>query len=176
MVPVEEGQEVWENPNAGPRYIKQYNQEGKLVSVPIRPGKRFVLTTKERLINSDIAASEELDMFKNGQLVPVTLAETAQDYEKIMSNPNLISETDMAALFKIKKVADFRERLATITNKTVLERIQALADDDETNASVPQVKAIMNRLEEINPTPDRPRLTEDDLNNNDGLFKSHKVS
>lgn len=152
-------EEIWENPNKGPMYIKTYNHEGKLVSTPIRPGKRIAISTKERLINQDIAASEELDMFKNGHLVPVTVAETASDYEEIMSNPNLISESEIRDLFGIKAIADFRSRLEEITNPGTLSRIKEIASDESLDPSKKQLDAIDARLEAVAPSQLRPDIS-----------------
>lgn len=148
--------ETWTNPGGGLIYILTYDPAGKLRSTPVRSGKQVTLSIEERKINQDRSASGpggKSDNFSNGSLIPVRLVETAEDYKEIASNPNLIDESDMRALFKLKSAA-FKAKLSSISNESALDRILKIAensdsDDSEVKVSMPQFKAIERRIAEV---------------------------
>lgn len=101
-------------------------------------------------MNQEVAANEDLDWFLNGTLQPINLADT-EDADFLKDNPNLLGdEEQIRRLFKAS--ADvFAERLAIIKNSTALERLKEIAYQDETGATLAQVRMIESRLDQISP-------------------------
>lgn len=143
--------ELWENTTAGRVCLKFYNQQGMLTDRLIDSFRKFTITTKERQLNQEMAAGPDLDHFSNGIFAPVRLVETADDIEKIKSNPNLVTEDDMKGLLANKTAKAFQERVDAISNPFALTRMLELArEDDSTTAK--QVKAIEDRLRDVSPS------------------------
>jgi hypothetical protein len=142
--------EIWRNAIAGTVGIKKTDRRGELGTEVIRAGEKFQISTEDRLLNSDWAATEDLDVFKNGMLTPVKLLDGTEDAQEIASNPNLITESDMAALFSAHWKT-FEQKLGQITNVTTLQRLLSMAEAEDTDATVRQVQSIRNRIAEVNP-------------------------
>ena len=103
-------------------------------------------------MNSDIAAEEVYDPFKNGVFVPVKLIETEDDVKEIASNPNLMTDDDMLDLLVGKNWRAFDAKLAEIENAMTLERFLVVAN--RADAKVKQVNKIQDRLSAVNPSSD----------------------
>jgi hypothetical protein len=149
--------ETWQNSGAGQVWINLFDpvNNGKLKHTPVRSGGKILLTTEERQLNQDRASSGDLDVFMNGTLIPVRLVDTADDYEEIASNPNLLSEDDMREIFKLK-APTFKKRLSEITNSIAVSRMLEMAKEEESdlNVSMAQFKAIESRLAELRNGPE----------------------
>lgn len=121
--------ETWKNVTAGTVFIRRLDHRGELTrDEQIDPGKTFHVTPEERRINSEIAASEHLDFFRNGQFTPVRLLDDSEEARELANNPNVMSETDMKTLVKATASA-FEQKLATITNPVTLERLLNVAHE-----------------------------------------------
>jgi hypothetical protein len=146
--------EIWKNDSNSDSWILTKDHNGKLVSTPVRAHNQVMITTEERQINQTRAYSPAVDIFSNGSLSPVRLLEDADDYAEIASNPNLLSEDDMKAIFKLT-AAKFKARLAEIDNATAISRIMEIAnsESEEVTVSMPQFKAIERRLAEVTHGP-----------------------
>lgn len=140
--------ETWKNNGNGNIWVWKTDRFGNMKDELVKSGQKFTITTDERLHNSERASSPDLDIFRNGSLAPVKLIEGSEDEAELASNPNLIAESEMAGLFKLK-AKGFDERLGSITNETVLRRLKAIAEDEETGATLAQVRKVEARLEEI---------------------------
>lgn len=140
--------ETWKNSTAGRVVLKKYNQRGELADEMFGGGKVFHIKPQERRINQEMAASPDLDMFKNGQLTPVRLIDTEEDAQEIASNPNLISDGEMKDLFKAHWKT-FESKVGEISNMTTLERLLEVAS--EVDAKVRQVEFVRARIDELNP-------------------------
>lgn len=140
--------EVWENSTKGRIGVLKFDRRGDLRNELIRPGAKVHLTPDERQINQERAADNSLDVFQNGFLVPVRLLDGTEDAKEIASNPNLMSESDLRALFG-KQWKAFGAQVAQISNQITLQRLLALADEDDVNATVKQVAIIRDRLAEV---------------------------
>lgn len=147
----EQKYEIWRNAIRGSIGVKKTDRRGELVSEIIRGGERFQISTEDRLLNSEWAATTDLDVFKNGMLTPVKLLDGTEDAKEIASNPNLIGETDMAALFSAHWKT-FEAKLGQITNVATLERMLAMAESEDLDATVRQVQSIRSRISELNPS------------------------
>lgn len=99
-------------------------------------------------MNSDMAANEDLDVFKNGMMVPVRLIEGTEDKAEIASNPNLKSEGDLRELFSLHW-KQFESEVAKITNVTTLNRLKEIAQEGD--ATVRQVNVIEARVVDVDP-------------------------
>lgn len=140
--------ETWKNNGNGNVWVWKIDRLGNLKDEVVKSGQKFTITTDERLLNSERASGPDMDIFRNGALAPVRLIEGSEDARELAENPNLIAESEMAGLFKLK-VKDFEDRLTSITNETVLRRLKAIAEDEETGATLKQVRKIEERLEDI---------------------------
>ena len=141
--------ETWKNDSAGLAVLKRLDHRGDLTKDELIPaGKVFHITTQERRINQEMTATEDLDMFKNGMLRPFRLLDGTEDAAEIASNPNLMSESDMAALLKTHHKT-FVARLQEIHNPITLNRLREVAV--AADSSVSRVEAINTRMKEVAP-------------------------
>lgn len=143
--------ETWKNATLGRVVLKKYNQKGELSDEMVAGHKVFHITPQERRINTEMAATAELDMFSNGQLTPVRLIDSEEDAKELASNPNLMSEDEMRDLFKAHWKT-FEARVSEISNLPALNRMLELASNNEVDAKVRQLDAIKARIEDVNPT------------------------
>lgn len=153
--------ETWQNATRGRVVLRRVGALGQVRYEMIGSGKTFHITPQERRMNQEICANEDLDFFLNGTLQPINLADT-DDAEILKNNPNLLGDDEqIRRLFKAS--ADvFAERLASIKNATALERLKEISYQEETNATLNQVRMIEARLEQISPEIDNvhPGITE----------------
>lgn len=145
-------QETWENARAGDVWVLVFDHAGKLESKPVRGGRKVTLTTKERRLNQERAFDTRSDVFSNGALVPIGGAQAfdgVEDYQEIASNPNLMSTDDLRDILKLKAPA-LKKRLVEITNATTISRLHTLAQTEEAELTLPQFRAIEERLAQLN--------------------------
>lgn len=141
--------ETWENISRGRHVIKKFSVRGDLMDEMIGGQRKFHLTTRERQLNMERAATSALDPFSNGMFTPVHLLDSTEDAEQIASNPNLIGETEMVELVK-GHVKTLTKRIGDVTNPIVLQRLLQVAT--ESDVSVGKVAAIEARIEEMSPS------------------------
>jgi len=140
--------ETWKNATKGVVYILKMDRMGNEVHESVPYERSVSIQKSERLMNQDRAASEDLDVFLNGTMVPVRLLDGDEDAKDIASNPNLMSESDMAALFK-GHWKTFESKVGEIQNERTLMRLLDMASDD---ATVRQQKIIKDRLAVVAPS------------------------
>lgn len=140
--------EVWENRAAGLIYVKKYSELGRLVDVCVAGGRKVQLTPKERRINQEMCASDDLDVFQNGMLAPVRLIDSEADTGVLQNNSNAMSETAMKALFK-SQIKTFTTKVNEISNPIALQRLLEVAS--EVDATMRQVGVIRERLIAMSP-------------------------
>lgn len=141
--------ETWKNATKGRVAVLKVNRLGQLEHEIIRGGGTLVISTDERLINQDRSANDDLNVFKNGTMVPVRLIEDSEDAAEILSNPNLKSEDELSAMFKLQW-KKFEVAVGEISNATTLHRLKELAS--EVDATIKQVNVIESRLSEVDPS------------------------
>lgn len=141
--------ESWRNATKGIHGVLKFDRFGNEVHEQVRPGQTVQLSSDERLLNMDRAASESLDVFRNGTLVPVRLLEGTEDAAEIASNPNLKSESDLKDLLELHWKS-FEKEIAGITNVTALSRLHEIAVEQD--ATMRQFKVIENRIRAVDPT------------------------
>lgn len=152
MMAEDKAYESWKYLGAGRISLLKYNQKGELAGELIPGGKVFQISPQERRINQEMAAGEDLDFFRNGQLAPVRLLDT-DDAAELASNPNVMSETDMRSLFKTNW-KNFDSRIQEVSNTSTLERLVQIAK--EVDATVRQLEIIESRLDELKPSDELP--------------------
>lgn len=147
--------ETWMNAAPGMVVVKRLDHRGDFTKDEVvYSGKSLHITPQERRMNQEMAASADQDVFQNGFMTPLRLVGSAEEEREIAANPNLMSESDMRGLFK-GHWKSFDAKLATITNTVALQRMLAMAEDPEIDASVRQVQRIKDRLGEVSPTGNR---------------------
>lgn len=142
--------EQWKSAIAGTVVLKRFDRKGDVINEVVASGKTISLLPEERRLNQEMAAEPSLDMFQNGMLVPVRLLESADDYEELQGNPNHLSETDMRKLLSdSKNLAALTTAIAKLSNPTTLQRLRAIAEEPEIDATVRQVRVIESRIAEL---------------------------
>lgn len=143
--------ETWQNVTKGRVVLWRLGALGQKRAEMIGAEKVFHITPRERRMNQEAAANSDLDVFLNGTLQPIRLIETAEDFEALISNPNLLGDdSQILRLFKANPDV-FAARLAEIKNSTALERLLQLAQQDETGATVAQLRMVEARLNQVQP-------------------------
>lgn len=146
---VNDKKEMWRSSVAGMLGVIKYDPRGNEYCEVVRSGQVLAITTEERMLNQERAATEAKDFFKNGSLTPVKLLDDAEDLEDIAANPNLISEEDMKALFTSNwKIFD--AKVDGISNVGTLKKMIAIANEGE--ATVRQVNKLGQRLADLSPS------------------------
>jgi len=140
--------ETWRNQGNGSVWVWIADRFGHYKDQTVRAGGKIQITPDDRRYNQERAADDSLDIFSNGTLVPVRLIEGSEDAREIAANPNLISESDMVVLFSLEP-GEFDKKLADITNPVVLQKLVAMSEDEEVDASLRQAKRIAARLTEV---------------------------
>lgn len=138
--------ETWKNVSRGKRGITRIDPYGKRSSELVPPGKTVKLSKEERLHYQRNAANEELDIFQNGALVPVTLIDEA-DIAEFASNPNLLSDEELTNLFKLQW-KKFEVEVSKISNIYALERMVEFANESE-DVTVKKFDVVKTRLADI---------------------------
>lgn len=142
--------ETWKNVTAGTVALKRLDHRGDFTKEEIlTAGKATHITSAERRMNSEQAANEELDFFRNGILSPIRLIDGSEDAREIASNPNMLSESDMHALLKAP-MRTFESRASELNRTAVLERLLAMAHEDD--ATIKKVEFLKARLQAVNPS------------------------
>lgn len=142
------GKETWKNATLGRVAVAKIDRRGDIDHELVSGGGKILLTTDERIMNQEMAANDELDVFKNGTMVPVRLLDTTEDAAEIASNPNLKSEEDLRNMFKLQW-KKFETECATLSNLTTLLRLKEIAQEGD--ATVRQVNVIEARIAEVDP-------------------------
>lgn len=146
--------ETWQSAIRGLIIVKRFDRKGDPVDERIPAGGKIMLTPEERRFNQERVAEASLDPFQNGMLVPLKLVESAEDYDELKGNPNHLTEDDMRALLaNPKKLDELKKGVASVSNPTTLQRLLAIAESDEIDVTVKQLKVIKARVAEIAQLP-----------------------
>jgi hypothetical protein len=136
--------EAWRNATRGRVIIQRLGPLGQLVGEIVRGGAVVHITKQERDINES-RAIPELNVFRNGVLMPIDLPDTPETAE-LQANANVMNDAAMRSLFKMK-LETFQKRIQQITAPWVLESI--LTVGREVDCSVKQEQAIKERLAQL---------------------------
>lgn len=142
--------ESWRNVTQGRVVVIKLSASGQRRHEMVGPDRTFHLTPRERRINQELAANEDLDVFLNGTLQPVRLTDS-DDAEALQANPNHLTDAEARSLFR-KDMPSFSERVNAIKNPSALQRLVDLAETDEkVKATVMQLRVLKGRLEAVQP-------------------------
>lgn len=141
--------ESWENVTAARHVLKRFSSKGDLMDEMVGSNKTFHITTRERHLNSERAANDDLDPFTNGAFAPVRLLDSTDDAEEIAANPNLMGEAEMKELIK-GNVKSLEKRIKDVRNPVVIERLLAVANEND--STVGRIAIINARLTELSPS------------------------
>jgi len=149
-----QSKEQWKNVSRGIALVNVYDSTGNRVDQEIvRSGRTVVLSPEERrLLNQDRTASDSLDIFSNGVLRPLSLADDSED---LSENPNHMTEGDMRDIFSLRNHLKFKSALSEIESVPVLQRLLFLVDNDDDegdeslNPTVKQRESIVTRLDKL---------------------------
>jgi hypothetical protein len=122
MVRTEAALEVWRNVAAGMRWYLAFDIQGREVTKLAQPSRTFSLTTMERQINQERAATGELDLFRNGDFVLVKASGETND-EEIRSTDSFTDEEISRLAYEILADPANVERVNEINSPTTLQRI-----------------------------------------------------
>ncbi len=114
-------------------------------------GKTVTLTPAERRLNENKVSREAYNPFTNGQLRPMFLLEDDPDYERLMGNPNVLTDQEIKKIFRLGGER-FYDRIEQIDHPTVLEKLRELAEDPRTKATVHQMQMITSRIAAVGVT------------------------
>jgi hypothetical protein len=108
-----------------------------------------MLKRDDRLYYQRQTASDGLDIFQNGAMVPIRLIDE-EDQKEFASNPNLLSEAELIDLFKLQWKR-FEGKLNEITNIYALERMREYAEsaDDVTVKKATLVEQRITAVKEL---------------------------
>lgn len=142
--------ESWRNVTQGRVVVIKLSAQGQRRHEMVGPDRTFHLTPRERRINQELAANEDLDVFLNGTLQPVRLTDSP-DAPELLDNPNHLTDAEARGLFR-KDMPTFAERVHAIKNPSALQRLVDLAENDEkVKATVMQLRVLKARLELVQP-------------------------
>lgn len=146
--------ETWQSGIDGIVWLKKFDRRGEIVEEQVKPHGKIMLTPEERRYNQELVAEAHNDPFQNGMLIPLQLVESAEDYDKLRGNPNHLTEQDMREMLEDPKGLDtLRDGIGQVSNPTTLQRMLAIAEGDEVDATMRQVRVIRERLSEIAVAP-----------------------
>ena len=156
-------QERWQSHSQVPFGIIKFDRMGNPVRTMVKPGETISVSVDERLYTQAKAENSTrgsaVDSFTNGDLKPIQLVETAEDYAEIADNPNHMNDDDIKAMLKIK-VADFKKRIDEIDNPALLQRIKQIADENPDLVTVGKLRHLDEKLEPILHPHSQPRNDE----------------
>lgn len=123
--------EIWKNTTHGMRWCKQHDRGGNEVTKIVNSKRTFSITPLDRQLNQDIAATAELDLFRNGTFVLVKEADDT-NHDEIQS-PDSVTDDEIAALVMevLGNPEGVDHYLKGINSPVALNRIydQFVADD-----------------------------------------------
>lgn len=152
------GKESWRNTSGGYIFVNTVDRRGDIVPVSVIAGNVLQISPADRAMNEESAADPSLNVFGNGQMVPVRLIDgtSAEDKAAIEGNPNLKSEDDLRKMFGLQW-KKFETEVGEIGNVVTLNRLKTIAQEGD--ATVRQVNVIEARIAEIDPAASVPDVT-----------------
>jgi hypothetical protein len=141
--------EIWENVSESKVMVNSFDEHNKKKQELVRPGQRVHVTTSERkMLNQDTTLLAVHDVFQNGFLSPVSLADDASE---LVENDNHMTATEMKELFSIRNAPKFKKAVSGITSEISLGRLYDIASsgDEDVDATSNQVKIVREALAEV---------------------------
>ncbi len=139
--------ETWQSQARGRIVVKKRGEYGVEVEEMVTGGRKLIISTADRRMNQERAASTDLDVFSNGMLTPLRMGSSAGEFEQ---NANHLTEDDMVALVKSHHKT-FAKRLEEISNPVVVGRLLEIAKAQDVNVS--RIDSLKARADELDPNP-----------------------
>lgn len=145
-----ETKETWRNTSLGLKWYKCFDTQNRETTKVVKGGGIFTLSVLERQMNQE-AAIPQLDLFRNGTFVLKRAAEGTDPDE--IASPNSLTDAEIEEIYN--QVTHGEENLAnylaSIESSVTLQRMLEIfvAEGDSKEADV---KAIRNRMGEVNPS------------------------
>jgi hypothetical protein len=149
--PTDPNLETWKNVTKGRVVLQRLGAGNVRRAELVGPDRVVHLSAMERRVNQELAASTAQDVFSNGALQPVRLADT-DEAKALAANPNHLKEDEAVALFS-SHWKTFEKRVNEIGNPAAIERLVELSRDPKVDASVRQVELLKDRLAVVAPSP-----------------------
>lgn len=148
--------EVWKNNIRGKAYVLKEDPLGlsaQRVLEGVPSGQEVVLSSEDRRANELAAARPEANPFRNGTFIPVQLIESAQDYENISSDPNVMQESEIKEILELA-TTKFKSRIAGISSFHIIQGMIDMAEKEEVDITTAKLKALQARYDELKPEVD----------------------
>jgi len=155
--------EKWKNVSSVTQWVIATDGYGQRVGRKVLPGREIAVRPSERSEIQHRVAHEKNDIFTNGDMVPVTLVESAPDFAEIQDN-DYLSESDLEDVLKGRADA-LRERVAEIESPTTIKRLLDMCEAKDLASS--KVKVLEERYEKL--TEYVPRFLGDGTGGEDGI-------
>ena len=143
--------EVWKSTARGMRWVQVLNNLGNPVGRVVQPNKTFSITTRDRKLNQDMAASPKQDLFRNGTFLIVTPGPETDEQE--FASPEAMTDAEITSLVQEIKAEHIQvgPALHRITSVDTTQRIyEAMVVE---NAGEADVKYVKDRLAELKGGP-----------------------
>lgn len=137
--------ETWESIARYQNGVIKLDIRGDLTQEVIHGGRKFMITTEERLLTQDRIVEDKHDPFLNGAFRPIVVP----DNVTATTNPNALSDDEIFQIFVASDIA-FEEWLKTLDSPATLGRMVDMAEESD-ELSMKRFKAIKARLLELKP-------------------------
>lgn len=151
--------ETWENISEQTNYVIKLDMRGDERPEGVQGHRKFMITTKERLITQDRIVERKYDPFLNGAFRPVVVPDSVSTE----TNPNALSNEEIMSIFVSSDLA-WNEWMKTIDSGETLRRMMDMADGAE--ISLKRYRELERRLAEVTP---KRRITQKDQEQYDAL-------
>lgn len=144
----ESKRETWKNNLYGDYWYQTLDTRGRIGHKAAKPNRPFSLTVEERRLNEESVAMDDQNPFRNGTFSPVTLVDTVEEYEEIVSDPNVRSEGDIKDLLDLN-AKELRAELAKIDSKAILSILMTEVSGEDSDYSAAKIRAVKDRHGEV---------------------------
>lgn len=157
--------EEWENVSPSEIWVIKLSPRGDEQHEMAPAGRKFQVTTEERLIHQAKVADPKNDPYQNGTFRPITVP----DEVNVETNPNALSVEDIKRIFQASDVA-WNEYMEVIDSPATLHRMMQLAEDSDISLS--RFRDLEAKFRKANP---RRRVTQKDREQYEGLANTPKA-
>lgn len=136
--------ETWKNTQAGLRWYIAFDMQGREITKVVHGHRTFTLTTFERQINQERAASPELDLFRNGGFVLKRGSEDTKK-EEVLS-PDSLTDAEVVDMVRqvIGESETIEDTMEGITSVFTMNRIlDELVAEDAPKEAISYVKGLI---------------------------------
>lgn len=144
-------EELWLNKSKVIVTLAKYDHKGDITGESVEPEMPIHITNRDRAVNEDRTRDPNMNPFRNGTLEPIRIGDETSDFKDVAGlSSNWLSEDELLTMLSGNKNT-FKKRIAEMDSEPILYRILDLAKNDDNGASLAQIRAIQDRLEEVQP-------------------------